>query len=72
MEKQLNAQRQMKERGREYRNTLEENVKKKLKKRARLFASDTGSGLRGGGKVRKDAKKTFLQNNLMKALGGKL
>ena len=68
MEKQLNAQRQMKERGREYRNTLEENVKKKLKKRASLFASDTGSGLLCGGKVRKDAKKTFLQNNLMKAL----
>ena len=32
MEKQLNAQRQMKERGREYRNTLEENVKKVEKK----------------------------------------
>ena len=59
MEKQVNAQRQMKERDREYRNTLEK-MKKKLKKRARLLAADTGSSLRGVGKMRKGAKK-YLQ-----------
>ena len=68
-ERLASAKQQMKERGRNYRKALKENVDRKLKKRSKLFASDTGSGLSGGSKVMKDAKKSFLQNNLMKALG---
>ena len=68
-ERLASAKQEMKERGRNYRKALKENVDRKLKKRSKLFASDTGSGLSGGSKVMKDAKKSFLQNNLMKALG---
>ena len=41
-----------------------------MKKRNKLYASDTGSQNDGGKRVNKDTKKRLLQNNLNKALNG--
>lgn len=67
-EKRADQAKLMKEKERNYRKTLKENVDKKLKKRNKLYASDTGSQNDGGKRVNKDTKKRLLQNNLNKAL----